>query len=255
MQGVSRARPGICRFAESARCCRATECNFRRCLLLEDDEVKEPTPGRSWVIRTTVPSDFVRVTWGVGVVLAMLMICTACSGSEPARPAPIGSTLYVTPPPPVSNTAPIGAVLHQQLTNAVTRYEHVDDSVYLNPRQNLTVVDTVAIGQAADALKYQAKQVADQHLIVTGEGKVLRVTVVSTNPNPLDSSQPATATVKSCSDVSATTVTTPDGKSNVDPRRGSQVQTVLTLTNATPAVPTAWRVSTLAPSTSPCDPT
>ena len=191
----------------------------------------------------------------VGLVGAVLAVSAGCSSSEPAHPAPTGSTLYVTPPPPVSNTAPTGEVLHQQLTDAVTRYEHVNDSVYLNPRQDLTVVDTVAIGQAADSLKYQAKQVADQHLIVTGEGKVLRVTVVSTNPNPLDSSQPATATVKSCSDVSATTVATPDGKSNVDPRRGSQVQTVLTLTNATPAVPAAWRVSTLAPSTSPCDPT
>ena len=207
------------------------------------------------MIRTSVPRDFTRVTWGVGVVLATLMISTACSSSEPAHPTATGSTLYVTPPPPVVNTAPTGEVLHQQLTDAVTRYEHVYDSVYLNPRQDFSVVDTVATGQAADSLRSQAKQVADQHLIVSGEGKVLHVTVVSTTPTPVVSSLPATATVKSCTDVSTVTGTTPDGKSVVDPKRGPQTQTEYTLINATPTVASAWRVSTLAPSTSPCDPT
>ncbi len=206
------------------------------------------------MIRTSVPRDFTRVTWGVGVVLATLMISTACSSSEPAHPAATGSTLYVTPPPPVVNTAPTGEALHQQLTDAVTRYEHVYDSLYLDPQQNLNMVETVATGQAADSLRSQAKQVADQHLMVAGEGKVLRVTVVDTTPTPLDSSQPATATVKSCTDVSAITLKTPDGKSNVDPKRGPQTQTKYTLINATPAVAAAWRVSTLAPSTAPCDP-
>ena len=157
-------------------------------------------------------------------------------------------------PPPVVNTAPTGEVLHRQLTDAVTRYEHVYDSLYLDPQQNLNVVDTVATGQAADSLRSQAKQVADQRLIVAGEGKVLRVTVVNTTPTPLDSSQPATATVKSCTDVSTVTGTTPDGRSVVDPKRGPQTQTKYTLINATPAVASAWRVSTLAPSTAPCDP-
>ena len=206
------------------------------------------------MIRTSVPRDFMRVTWGVGVVLATLMISTACSSSEPAHPTATGSTLYVTPPPPVVNAAPTGDVLHRQLTDAVTSYEHVYDSLYLHPQQNLNVVETVATGQAADSLRSQAKQVADQHLMVTGEGKVLRVTVVNTTPTPLDSSQPATATVKSCTDVSAITLKTPDGKSNVDPKRGPQTQTKYTLINATPAVAAAWRVSTLAPSTAPCDP-
>jgi len=177
-----------------------------------------------------------------------------CSSAAPAHPAPTGSTLYLTPPPPVVNTAPSGAALQQQLTDAVTRYEHVYDSLYLDPQQNLNVVDTVATGQGADSLRSQAKQVADQHLIVAGEGKVLRVTVVNTTPTPLDSSQPATATVKSCTDVSTVTGTTPDGRSVVDPKRGPQTQTQYTLINATPAVASAWRVSTLAPSTAPCDP-
>jgi len=221
----------------------------------EDERVKEPTPGRYSVIRTSVPRDFMRVTWGVGVVLATLMISTACSSSEPAHPTATGSTLYVTPPPPVVNTAPTGEVLHRQLTDAVTRYEHVYDSVYLNPQQNLNIVDTVATGLEAVGLKDQARQVADQHLITGGTIRVLRVTVVSTIPSPLDASQPATAVVKACNDVSSTTGTTPDGKSVVDPKRLPQTQEQLTLINARPTVAAEWRVSMVESGTAiPCDP-
>jgi len=46
------------------------------------------------------------------------------------------------------------------------------------------VVDTVATGQEATSLKYQAQQVADQHLIGGGTIKVLRVAVVDVTPNP-----------------------------------------------------------------------
>lgn len=205
-------------------------------------------------MRTRLRSGPVPILTCLGATVAILTIFAGCSSAAPAHPAPTGSTLYLTPPPPVVNTAPFGAALQQQLTDAVTRYEHVYDSLYLDPRQNLNVVDTVATGQAADSLRSQAKQVADQHLIVAGEAKVLRVTVVTTTPTPLDSSQPATATVKSCTDVSTVTGTTPDGRSVVDPKRGPQTQTQYTLINATPAVASAWRVSTLAPSTAPCDP-
>ncbi len=206
-------------------------------------------------MRTRLRSGPVPIIACLGAAVAILTIFAGCSSAAPTNPAPTGSTLYLTPPPPVVNTAPSGAALQQQLTDAVTRYEHVYDSLYLDPQQNLNVVDTVATGQAADSLRSQAKQVADQHLIVAGEAKVLRVTVVNTTPTPLGSSQPATATVKSCTDVSAITLKTPDGKSNVDPKRGPQTQTQYTLINATPAVAAAWRVSALAPSTAPCDPT
>jgi hypothetical protein len=191
----------------------------------------------------------------LAVAVASVLAAAGGCSSTPPTPAPgVGSTLAMTLPPPVSTTALSATDLHQQLTDAVTRYSKVYSSLYLNPRQDLSVVDTVATGQGADSLRSQAKQVADQHLIVTGEVKVLRVTVVSVTPNPPVASLPATATVKSCNDVSSTTATTPDGKSNIDPTRGPQTQTVLTLINATPADAAAWRVSTVEPSTSLCDP-
>ncbi len=176
---------------------------------------------------------------------AFASVATAGCGSPPAS-APPRSTQEVTLPPPPT--------IDQQLNDAVTRYSMVYSSVNVSPRQDLSVVDTVATGQGADSLRSQAKQVADQHLIVGGALKVLRVTVMSLTPNPPVASSPATATVKSCNDVSSVTGSTPDGKSVVDPKRGPQTQTVLTLTNATPANAAAWRVSTVEPSTTPCDP-
>jgi hypothetical protein len=201
-------------------------------------------------------NDAVRVMAYAWTLAAVLAVSAACGSSEePAHPAPTGSTAYIIPPPPVSNTAASGAALQQQMTDAVTRYQDVYSSVYLNPRQNLSIVDTVATGQESAGLRDQAKQVADQHLIVRGAIKPLRVTVVSTTPTPLDSSRPATVVVKSCNDVSTFSGTTPDGKSVVDPKRLPQTQEQLTLVNASPAVAPAWRVSMVESGTTlPCDP-
>lgn len=200
-----------------------------------------------------------RSTWRTCCAAASLAVIAAAAGcsTTTSSPAPQGSTVFVAPSPASTATAPPSAgfpALQQQLTDAVTRYTQVYSSLYVNPRQDLSVIDTVATGQGANSLRSQATQVADQHLVVTGEIKVLRLTVVSVDPSPPIASTAATATVKSCNDVSSTTVTTSDGKSNVDPKRGPQTQTVLTLTNAAPANAAAWRVSTVEPSTTLCDP-
>ena len=79
--------------------------------------------------------------------------------------------------------------------------------------------------------------------------------VVTETPNPPITSQPAMAIVKACIDVSATTGTTPDGKSVVDPKRLPQTQETLTLTTSTPEKPSAWRVSKVESGAAlPCDP-
>ncbi len=207
-------------------------------------------------MRRTAPLDRpTRRTYCATTVLAIIAAAAGCS-THTSPPAPQGATVFVAPPAstPPTPSADAGSGLQQPLTNAVTRYTQVYSSLYVNPRQDLSVIDTVATGQGADSLRSQATQVADQHLIVTGEIKVLRVTVVSVDPNPPIAASPATVTVKSCNDVSSTTVTTSGGKSNVDPKRGPQTQTVLMLTNANPANAAAWRVSTVEPSTTLCDP-
>ena len=188
-----------------------------------------------------------RATGCVAGALALLAVTAACSSNTPAPPPP---TAPVAPFP-----APVPATLQQQLTDAVTRYQTVYDSVYNNPHQDLSVVDTVATGQEANSLKYQAKQVADQHITSSGAIKVLRAVVVTETPNPPITSQPAMAIVKACIDVSATTGTTPDGKSVVDPKRLAQTQETLTLTTSTPEKPSAWRVSKVESGAAlPCDP-
>ena len=173
------------------------------------------------------------------------------SASNTGQQAPTAATTLSLPRQPPDATPE----LQKQLSDAVTRYEQVNNEVYSNPRQDLSVVDTVATGQGADSLKSQARQVADQHLTVTGAIKVIRVSVVRVDPDPPVPSAPATATVKACNDVSTTTVTTPDGKSDVDPKRGPQTQTVLALTNPTPSNPATWLVAMSELATSPCDPT
>lgn len=189
-----------------------------------------------------------RATGCVAGALAVLAVTAACSSNTPAPPPP--PTAPVAPFP-----APVPATLQQQLTDAVTRYQTVYDSVYNNPHQDLSVVDTVATGQEATSLKYQAKQVADQHIISSGAIKVLRAVVVTETPNPPITSQPAMAIVKACIDVSATTGTTPDGKSVVDPKRLPQTQETLTLTTSTPEKPSAWLVSKVESGAAlPCDP-
>ena len=189
-----------------------------------------------------------RATGCVAGALAVLAVTAACSSNTPAPPPP--PTAPVAPFP-----APVPATLQQQLTDAVTRYQTVYDSVYNNPHQDLSVVDTVATGQEATSLKYQAKQVADQHITSGGAIKVLRAAVVTETPNPPITSQPAMAIVKACIDVSATTGTTPDGKSVVDPKRLPQTQETLTLTTSTPEKPSAWLVSKVESGAAlPCDP-
>jgi hypothetical protein len=189
---------------------------------------------------------------GVAVVLAALAGTSGCSSAGTSGQQPPTTAPTISPPRQPPDPTP---ELQKQLGDAVTRYEQVNNAVYSNPRQDLSVVDTVATGQGADSLKSQARQVADQHLTVTGAIKVIRVSVVRVDPDPPVPSAPATATVKACNDVSTTTVTTPDGKSDVDPKRGPQTQTVLALTNPTPSNPATWLVATSELATSPCDPT
>ncbi len=194
----------------------------------------------------------------VGLALAtsaVLAGTVGCSSSD-APPAP-PVTKAISPPAPTSSlatsTSGVAPELQRQLTDAVTRYEHVYSSLYLNPRQVLGVVDSVATGQEAAGLRDQAKQVADQGLIVTGAIKVLRVTVVKVTPDPPVDATPVTATVKSCNDVSSVTGRTPDGKSVVDPKRLPQTQETLTLVNPAPANAAGWRVSNVQSGTTiPC---
>ena len=112
----------------------------------------------------------------------------------------------------------------------------------------------MARGDEAVSLKDQARQVGDQHLVVGGAIKVLRVSVVSVAPDPPVVSSPATAVVKSCDDVSSFTAVNPAGKSVIDPRRLPQTQATFTLTNPTPIDGTGWRVTKGESGTTiPCD--
>ncbi len=195
----------------------------------------------------------IRTTGCVAGALAVLAVTAACS-SAPSHPATPGSTMAVTPPPPAATTTAADA-LQQQLTEAVTNYQRVYSSVYTDPTRAPVEVPQVAAGDEATSLSYQAKQVADQHLVVGGAIQVLRVSVVSVTPDPPVVSSPATAIVKSCDDVSSFTAVNPAGKSVIDPRRLPQTQATFTLTNPTPIDGTGWRVTKgEAGPTIPCDP-
>ena len=196
----------------------------------------------------------IRATGCVAGALAVLAVTAACS-SAPSHPATEGSTMPLTPPPPAATTTTTAAdALQQQLTEAVTNYQRVYSSVYTDPTRAAIEVDTVAAGQEAASLKYQAQQVADQKLVVGGAIRVLRVSVVSVTPDPPVVSSPATAIVKSCDDVSSFTAVNPAGKSVIDPRRLPQTQATFTLTNPTPIDGTGWRVTKgEAGPTIPCD--
>ncbi len=175
----------------------------------------------------------------------------ACASNSTGQQAPTAAATISPPRQPPDITPE----LQKQLTDAVARYQQVYSSVYANPRQDLGVVDTVATGQESAGLRDQARQLADQKLAVKGEVKVVRVTVVSVEPNPPNATAPATAVVKDCNDVSSVTAATPDGKSVVDPRRLPQTQERLTFTNPTPADPNAWRLTTAESGVAiPCDP-
>ena len=174
-------------------------------------------------------------------VAAVLAVTAACS-SAPSHPATPGSTMAVTPPPPAATTTAADA-LQQQLTEAVTNYQRVYSSVYTDPTRAPVEVPEAATGDEATSLSYQAKQVADQHLVVGGAIQVLRVTVVSVTPDPPVVSSPATAIVKACNNVSSFTAVNPAGQSVIDPRRLPQTQATYTLTNPTPSDGTGWRVA------------
>ncbi len=199
-------------------------------------------------MRTRLPGNSIWITGCVAEALAILAVSTACSSTPPPPSPPM-------PIPAAPFPATVSAALQQQLTDAVTRYQTVYSSVYNNPRQDLSVVDSVAAGQEATSLKYQAQQVADQHLIGSGTIKVLRVTVVDVTPNPPITGNPAMATVKACDDVSGTVGTTADGRSVVDPKRLPHTQTLFTLMNPTGSDASAWRVTKGESGTTiPCDP-
>ncbi len=189
----------------------------------------------------------------LSVAVAAVLAATAGCSSEPPHTGPTGSAVPI--PPPVANTAPTDAVLQQQLTEAVTNYQRVYSSVYTDPTRAAIEVPEVATGDEAVSLKDQARQVGDQHLVVGGAIKVLRVSVVSVAPDPPVVSSPATAVVKSCDDVSSFTAVNPAGKSVIDPRRMPQTQATFTLTNPTPVDGTGWRVTKVESGpTIPCDP-
>jgi len=194
----------------------------------------------------------IRATGCVAGALAVLAVTAACS-SAPSHPATPGSTMAVTPPPPAATITAADA-LQQQLTEAVTNYQRIYSSVYTDPTRAPVEVPQVAAGDEATSLIHQAKQVADQHLVVGGAIQVLRVTVVSVTPDPPVVSSPATAIVKACNNVSSFTAVNPAGKSVIDPRRLPQTQATYTLTNPTPSDGTGWRVTRGESGTTiPCD--
>lgn len=185
------------------------------------------------------------------VVAAALLVAVGCGTSGASSPAPTPSAATVAPP----TTTQAGSADEQAaLTAAVTRYLAVYSSVYSNPRQDLAIIDTVAAGEEATSLRDQAAQVAEQGVVVTGAIKLLRLTVGSVSPTPV-AGGPTTANVTTCSDVSGTTATNPDGSSNLNPNRLPQTQATLQLQNPTPSDSAGWRViqGRTGP-TVPCDP-
>jgi len=167
-----------------------------------------------------------------GLSLAAL---TGCGTNSTAAP-PTSSAAQLTPP---TNPPTPAQIAEQQVTPVVQHFTQVVSSVFANPTQNLAVIDTVATGDAAASMRDQARQTLDNKLVLKGESRVVSVHLSDYQPN----ARPVTATTRVCQDVSGSTITRPDGKSDVDPQRLDKNLAILTLTNATPNDPAGWRVS------------
>lgn len=189
---------------------------------------------------------------GVAAVFAAAALLSAGCGTDSSAETPTTNTPATIAPPA---TTQAGTPEEQAaLTDAVSRYWAVYDSVYANPRQDLSIVDTVAAGEEAASLRDQAAQVAEQGIVSAGQIKVLRLTVDSISPNPV-AGGPTTANVTTCNDVSATTGVDPSGTSVIDPNRLPQTQADIQLQNSTPGDAAGWRVIQVRTGpTVPCDP-
>ncbi len=180
-----------------------------------------------------------------GLSLAAL---TGCGTNSTAAP-PTSSAAQLTPP---TNPPTPAQIAEQQVTPMVQHFTQVVSSVFANPNQNLAVIDTVATGTAATSMRDQARQTLDNKLVFKGDSRVVWVHLTDYKPNV----SPVTATTRVCQDVSGSTITRPDGKSDVDPQRLDKNLAILTLTNATPNNPAGWRVSNADyNSRRPCDAT
>jgi hypothetical protein len=180
-----------------------------------------------------------------GLSLAAL---TGCGTNSTAAP-PTSSAAQLTPP---TNPPTPAQIAEQQVTPVVQNFTQVVSSVFANPTQNLAVIDTVATGDAAASMRNQARQTLDNKLVLKGESRVVSVHLSDYQPN----ARPVTATTRVCQDVSGSTITRPDGKSDVDPQRLDKNLAILTLTNVTPNDPAGWRVSKADyNSRRPCDAT
>lgn len=181
-----------------------------------------------------------RPSVGVAALVAAALLAAGCGTDSAAEAPPPSSPATVAPP--ATTTTSVDPAVQDRLVVAVTQYLAVYDSVYADPTQDLAVVDTVAGGQEAASLRDQASQVAEQGLVVEGSVELLRLRVDDITPSPAEGG-PTTANVTTCNDVSGTTVTNPDGTSNVDPNRLAETQAELQLQNTTPASPDGWRVT------------
>ena len=184
--------------------------------------------------------------------LAAFALLAAGCGADSAARTPITNPPATIAPPSTTEAGTAGD--QSALANAINRYQAVYTSVYVNPRQDLSVIDTVAAGEEAASLRDQAAQVAKQGLVASGSITVLRVKVDSVSPSPV-AGGPTTANVTTCNDVSGLTIKNPDGSSNSNPNRLPQTQSTFQLQNPTPHVATGWRViQGRSGPTVPCDP-
>jgi hypothetical protein len=184
------------------------------------------------------------------LVIAIALM-SGCSAAPAAEDPPPSTAATVTAP--ASTTPAVDAATTQQLTDAVTSYQRVYSSIYLNPRQDLSIVDTVATGEEAASLRSQAQQLIDKMVTTTGTIAVLRVTVSSVTPSPTPGGA-TTASVRSCNNVSAVTGTLPDGTSVVDPGRLPETQATIQLQNTSSTDSPSWRVTQVrSGATIPCD--
>lgn len=181
-----------------------------------------------------------------------LAVVSGCSNSSSSADGASSATV-ATVTAPASTTQAVDQTIAQQLTDAVTSYQRVYSSIYLDPRQNLSIVDTVAGGEEAASLRSQAQQLIDKQVTTTGTIAVLRVTVSSVTPSPTAGGA-TTASVTSCNNVAAVKGTLPDGTSVVDPRRLPQTQAIIQLQNTPSTDPSSWRVTQVrSGATIPCD--
>jgi hypothetical protein len=182
---------------------------------------------------------------------SVMLLAAGCSSGNASNPASAPTAVTVAPP----FTTQAGTPAEQAaLTDAIKRYWTVYSSVYNNPRQDMSIVDTVATGEEAASLRDQAAQVAAQGIVSSGGIKLVRLTVTSVAPSPV-AGGPTTANVITCNDVSANTGVDPSGKSVVNPNRLPQTKTSFRLQNPTPENPSGWRViQGRSGPTIPCDP-